>query len=93
MHRPSTLTALATALVLSAASTTAKAENPNDMSFSGNFKMDYIDKNKDKMVSKAEFMETMNKVWDMKMKQMKVKGDTLDARQMEEILTYFRLGA
>ena len=72
---------LTAALVLGAAGTAVRAETADDMSFSGMFKLDRIDKNKDKMVSKAEFLEMMGKVWDMKAKEMKVK----DGKMAEDV--------
>jgi hypothetical protein len=70
----------------------AAAQTADDMSFSGNFKMDRIDRNKDGMVSKAEFLEAMGKVWDMKMKEMKIKGDKASADEMKQILMYLKAG-
>ena len=62
------------ALALTTSSLAVRAEGNDDMSFSGMFKLDRIDKNKDGMVSKAEFLEMMGKAYDMKAKEMKVKG-------------------
>ena len=70
----------------------AFAQTADDMSFSGNFKMDRIDRNKDGMVSKAEFMEAMGKVWDIKAKEMKLKGDKASADEMKQILMYLKAG-
>jgi len=85
-----TLTLLATALVL--ATGTARAESMDDNSFSGMYKMERLDKNKDGMVSKAEFIEMMGKVWDMKAKEMKLKADKANAKEIEQILMYLRAG-
>ena len=70
----------------------AFAQTADDMSFSGNFKMDRIDRNKDGMVSKAEFMEAMGKVLDIKAKEMKLKGDKASADEMKQILMYLKAG-
>jgi hypothetical protein len=85
------LAALATTLAL-AFSGTARAETMDDNSFSGMYKMERMDKNKDGMVSKAEFIEMMGKVWDMKAKEMKLKADKASAKEMEQILMYLRAG-
>ena len=83
---------LSAALALGAFGTAARAETNDDMSFSGMFKADRIDKNKDKMVSKAEFLEMMSKMWDMKAKEMKAKDDKFTMEQMQQILLYMRAG-
>jgi len=86
------LTILSAAVALGALSGNARAENNDDMSFSGMFKVDRIDKNKDRMVSKAEFMEMMGKVWDMKAKEMKVANDKFSMEQYQQILMYMKAG-
>jgi Ca2+-binding EF-hand superfamily protein len=86
------ITIVATALVLGAAGTAVRAESNDDMSFSGMFKMDRLDKNKDGMVSKAEFMTMMDKVWEMKTKEMKVKGGKMSAEDFNQVLMYLKAG-
>jgi hypothetical protein len=86
------LAVLATTLALGAFGTVAHAENDNDMSFSGMFKKDRIDTNKDHMVSKAEFLAQMGKVWDMKAKEMKVKGGMMNDADYQQILMYLKAG-
>ncbi|WP_372524802.1 EF-hand domain-containing protein [Piscinibacter sp.] len=49
------------------------------------FQMEMMDKNKDGMVSKKEFMDMMSKAWDMKAKEMKVKGSNMTAEQIKEL--------
>lgn len=85
-----TLTLIATALTLTFGA--ARAESMDDNSFSGMYKMERLDKNKDGMVSKAEFIEMMGKVWDMKAKEMKLKADKANAKEIEQILMYLRAG-
>jgi hypothetical protein len=94
MKTRQTLTILCTALALGAFGTAARAQTSDDMSFAGMFKADRIDKNKDKMVSKAEFLEMMGKMWDMKAKEMKVteKDMKLSMEQYQQILTYLKAG-
>jgi len=86
------LVALFVALAATATVSPAFAETDADASFSGMVAMSRIDKNKDGMVSKKEFMDAMGKVWDMKAKQMKAKDDKFDKAQMEQILMYLRAG-
>ncbi len=44
------------------------------------FKMDKVDANKDKMVSKKEFLDAMSKSWDMHMADVKkMEGDKMGA--------------
>jgi Spy/CpxP family protein refolding chaperone len=93
MQRKRLIAVLATTLALGAFGTAARAETNDDMSFSGMFKLDRIDRNKDKMVSKAEFLEMMGKIYDMKTKEMKVKGDKITAAELQQIMMYFRAGS
>lgn len=83
---------LSTAIALGAFGTAAHAEKEDDMSFSGMFKLDRLDKNKDKMVSKAEFLEMMGKVYDMKAKEMKVKGGMMTDKDFQQVLMYLKAG-
>ncbi len=93
MQRKLAILSIAAASLL-AASPLVRAETADDMSFSGMFKSDRIDGNKDGMVSKAEFLAQMGKVWDMKMKEMHIKGDKMRIGDYEkQILMYFRAGS
>jgi hypothetical protein len=92
MQANRTLLALVACAALAATGTAARAETNDDMSFSGMFKADRIDTNKDTMVSKAEFLAQMGRVWDMKTKEMKIKGDRITMQQLQEILMYMRAG-
>ena len=84
---------LSTALALGAFGTTAHAQTQDDMSFSGMFKADRVDRNKDGLVSKAEFLEMMGKVWEMKAKEMKVKGgDKMSMADYQQVLMYLKAG-
>lgn len=93
MHSKQLIAILSTAIALGAAGTAARATTQDDMSFSGMFKMDRIDKNKDKMVSKAEFLEMMGKVYDMKAKEMKVKGGMMTPADFQQVLMYLKAGS
>ena len=50
------------------------------------FKMVMMDKNKDGMVSKKEFMAMVEKAYDMKAKAMGAKGGMITEAQMKEFL-------
>ena len=56
------------------------------------FLMGQIDKNKDGMVSKEEFMKTMEKVWDMKAAEMKVKKNKMSGAEIDQLLMYLKAG-
>jgi hypothetical protein len=55
--------------------------------------MKMMDKNKDGMVSKKEFMDMMSMAWDMNAKKMKVKGDKMTFDDFKEILMYLKAGS
>lgn len=94
MNATPRLALVAAALALSLAGTAARAETNDDMSFSGMFKVDRIDRNKDKMVSRAEFLEQMGKVWDMKAKEMKVKDmKMMTPADFQQVLMYLKAGS
>jgi hypothetical protein len=82
--KKTTLAMMAAASLFTFASV-AQAQVPDDASFSGMWKMDYIDSNKDGMVSKTEFLAMMGKAWDMKAKEMKVKGDKMTMDELMHI--------
>lgn len=56
------------------------------------FKMEMMDKNKDGMVSKQEFMAMMDKAYDMKAKAMGAKGGMITEAQMKEFLKSLYVG-
>jgi hypothetical protein len=56
------------------------------------FKMEMMDKNKDGMVSKKEFMAMMDKAYDMKAKAMGAKNGLLTEAQMREFLKSLYVG-
>ena len=89
-HRITAL--IATTTLALSASFPAMAENEADMSFDGMVAMARMDKNKDGMVSKQEFLDTMAKVWDMKAKKMNVKGDRMTLQNFSEVLMYLKAG-
>ena len=54
--------------------------------------MKMMDKNKDGMVSKKEFMDMMTMAWEMNAKKMGVKGDMMSDAQFKEVLMYLKAG-
>lgn len=83
---------MAISFALVAGSTAARAETNDDVSFSGMFKMEMMDKNKDSMVSKSEFMAMMGKAWDMKAKDMKLKGDKMSDTEFKSFVGFLSRG-
>lgn len=79
------LTVICTALALGAFGTTARAGD-GEMSVRDMMKHEQMDRNKDRMVSRSEFLEMMGKVWDMKAKEMKLEPRGASAEQMQQIL-------
>jgi hypothetical protein len=70
----------------------ARAETMDDMRFGDIATGKMMDKNKDGMVTRAEFLEMMGKVYDMKAKQMKSKGGVMSSIEFDEFLKYLRAG-
>lgn len=89
---------LTASLVLAAgvlAAGTASAAGPTNAEFypfAEIMSMKMIDKNKDGMVSKKEFMDMMTMAWDMNAKKMGVKGDMMTDAQFKDILMYLKAG-
>jgi hypothetical protein len=54
--------------------------------------MKMIDKDKDGMVSKKEYMDMMGMAWDMNTKKMGAKGDKVTPDQLKEIMMYLKAG-
>ncbi len=54
--------------------------------------MKMMDKNKDGMVARQEFLDMMAMAWDMNARKMGVKGDRMTPDQFAEILRYLRAG-
>jgi hypothetical protein len=51
-----------------------------------------MDGKKDGMVSKAEYLAMMSKVWDMKAKEMQLKGDKMSADEFMRFGKFFSRG-
>jgi hypothetical protein len=54
--------------------------------------MKMMDKNKDGMVSKQEFIDMMSMAWDMNAKKMATKGGMMTPQQFNELLMYLKAG-
>ena len=74
--------AAAAALAMTAVGTAAFAEG--DI-YSRLFEMRQMDRNKDGMVSKDEFLAMVAKAWDMQAADMKVAGRRMSAEQIKEL--------
>jgi hypothetical protein len=83
--------ALGTAFTLAAPR--ARAETMDDMRFGDIATVKMMDKNKDGMVSKAEFLEMMGKLYDAKAKKMGSKGGVMSSVEFDEFVKYLRAGA
>ena len=74
---------------------TAFAQGPTNAEyypFADIMGMKIMDKNKDGMVSKKEYLDMMSMAWDMNAKKMGVKGDKMTLDQFKEILMYMKAG-
>jgi len=86
-------TTLAAATMLCAAgSAFAAATVGENYTFSEIMSMKMMDKNKDGMVSKKEYMDMMSMAWDMNAKKMAVKGDKMTTDQFNQLLQYLKAG-
>jgi Ca2+-binding EF-hand superfamily protein len=74
----------AAALVMASTSSWAQSSGPTEP-IAGLFKMANMDKNKDGMISKKEFLDMMSKAWDMQAAEMKVKGGKMTGDQIKEL--------
>ena len=86
------ITTLAASLMLGLTALPAMAESEADMSFDGLTKMERMDKNKDGMVSKKEFLDMMSAMWDAKAKKMKLKDGMMSSEDFKQILMYLKAG-
>jgi hypothetical protein len=64
----------------------AASHAAGEMKAADMMKMPMIDKDKDGMVSKAEYLEMAGKVFDMKVKEMKGREDKLQANHFYDLL-------
>jgi hypothetical protein len=84
--------AIASALFASGSAFAATPTSGEFYPFADIMAMKMIDKNKDGMVSKKEFMDMMSMAWDMNAKKMGVKGDNMSADDFKQVLMYLKAG-
>ena len=88
------MSVVALGLALSTAGGLANAQPAlmEDNSFAGMMVMPKMDTNKDGMVAKAEYLAMMGKIWDMKAKEMKVKGDMMTPTDFAALVNFLSRG-
>ncbi len=91
-QRTATRLALAASLLATGSAFAAGPTNAEYYPFAEIMAMKMMDKNKDGMVSKKEFLDMMAMSWDMNAKKMGVKGDRMTPDQFQEILMYLKAG-
>jgi hypothetical protein len=84
--------ALAAGVLASGTAFAAGPANAEYYPFAEIMSMKMMDKNKDGMVSKKEYMDMMSMAWDMNAKKMGVKGEMMTDAQFKEILMYLKAG-
>jgi hypothetical protein len=84
--------AIASAFLASSAAFAAGPTNAEFYPFAEIMSMKMMDKDKDGMVSKKEYMDMMSMAWDMNAKKMGVKGEKMTDAQFKEILMYLKAG-
>ena len=88
------MTTLAAATLLAAAGSAMAAGTVSEYyPFSDIMSMKMIDKNKDGMVSKKEFMDMMSMAWDMNARKMGVKGDKMKSEDFQQLMQYLKAGS
>ncbi|MBI2768647.1 MAG: EF-hand domain-containing protein [Burkholderiales bacterium] len=80
------------ATLFTAGGALAQPANAEFFPFSEIMSMKMMDKNKDGMVSKQEFMDMMSMAWDMNYKKMNGKAGMMDDAQMKQFLMYLKAG-
>ncbi|MES3002743.1 MAG: EF-hand domain-containing protein [Pseudomonadota bacterium] len=84
--------ALAASLIACGSAFAAGPTNAEYYPFAEIMSMKMIDKNKDGMVSKKEFMDMMTMAWEMNAKKMGTKGEMMSDAQFKEFLMYLKAG-
>jgi hypothetical protein len=84
--------AIASAFLVSGSAFAAGPTNAEFYPFAEIMSMKMMDKDKDGMVSKKEYMDMMSMAWDMNAKKMGVKGEKMTDAQFKEILMYLKAG-
>ena len=86
------LVAAATVSTLLAAPGAARADEPGDQDPFMLFKMSILDRNKDGMVSKTEFMAMVEKAYDMKVKESGARGVISEAQMQALLKSLYYIG-
>ena len=84
--------ALAASLLCAGSAFAAGPANAEYYPFAEIMAMKMMDKNKDGMVSKKEYMDMMSKAWNMNAQKMGVKGEKMTQQQFNEVLLYLKAG-
>ena len=84
--------ALCASILCASSAFAAGPTNAEYYPFSEIMAMKMMDKNKDGMVSKKEYLDMMSKAWDMNAMKMGVKGDNMTRQQFDEVLQYLKAG-
>jgi len=92
MNKRNILTSIALSAMLLAGASAARAETMDDMRFGDLMAAKMMDSNKDGMISRAEFVDMMGKMWDAKAKKMGVKGGKMSIVEFDEVLKYMKAG-
>jgi hypothetical protein len=85
-------TTLAAAATLCAAGSALAAGSTEYYPFAEIMSMKMMDKDKDGMVSKKEFMDMMSLAWDMNAKKMGAKPEMMTPEQFNQLLQYLKAG-
>lgn len=84
--------AIASSMLAAGSAFAAGPTNAEYYPFAEIMGMKMIDKNKDGMVSKKEFMDMMTMAWEMNAKKMGSKSDMMSDAQFKEFLMYIKAG-
>jgi hypothetical protein len=91
-HQVAATITLAATLLAAGTAFAAGPTNAEYYPFQEIMSMKMIDKDKDGMVSRKEFMDMMGMAWEMNTKKMGAKGDKVTPDQLKEIMMYLKAG-
>jgi hypothetical protein len=91
-HRIAAALTMAATLLATGSAFAAGPTSAEYFPFQEIMSMKMIDKNKDGMVSKKEYMDMMDKAWEMNAKKMGASGDAITPDQLKEIMMYMKAG-
>ena len=92
MHTRNIAAMLAAAALLASTGSAFAAGSSEYYPFAEIMSMKMMDKDKDGMVSKKEFMDMMSLAWDMNAKKMNVKSDKMTTDEFAQLLQYLKAG-